>query len=212
MQAAPAASVLEFREAKLAVASPEEALSVRLGPAAPRSRIAAATTRTVPHAEGIGTIEIPKIGVRALVREGVDQPTLARGPGHWPGTSMPGGPDNVVIGGHRVTHTRPFLDLDRLQPSDSIFITTDSGRFLYEVRKSFVVDDSEGWIATAMWEPMLTLFTCHPKGSDEQRLVVTARLVLPPAPTPNATASEPAPSPTPVPPESPVLPLPTLPG
>ena len=40
----------------------------------------------------LGTIEIPKLGVNRALWEGVSLNTLDRGPGHWPGTAMPGTP------------------------------------------------------------------------------------------------------------------------
>ena len=66
----------------------------------------------------IGRIEIPKIGVSQPMFEGVGLDVLANGPGHWPGTAMPGDTGNAVVAGHRVTHTHPFLDIDQLNPGD----------------------------------------------------------------------------------------------
>ena len=43
----------------------------------------------------VGRIEIPRLGVSAIVLEGVDAQTLRRGVGHIPETSLPGGPGNV---------------------------------------------------------------------------------------------------------------------
>ena len=43
----------------------------------------------VPLVE-LGTIEIPKIGVDKSMFEGITLTTLDHGPGHWPGTAMPG--------------------------------------------------------------------------------------------------------------------------
>ncbi|MBV8160606.1 MAG: class E sortase, partial [Acidimicrobiia bacterium] len=55
--------------------------------------------------------------------EGVGLDVLANGPGHWPGTAMPGDNGNAVVAGHRVTHTHPFLDIDQLQPGDQVVFT-----------------------------------------------------------------------------------------
>ena len=38
----------------------------------------------------LGTIEIPKIGISKSIYEGITLTTLDHGPGHWPGTAMPG--------------------------------------------------------------------------------------------------------------------------
>src|SRR5205085_2692075 len=71
--------------------------------------------------------------------DGVDLDVLANGPGHWPGTPMPGDVGNVVVAGHRVTHTHPFLDIDQLNPGDQVIFTTSAGRFVYAVTQTFIV-------------------------------------------------------------------------
>ena len=118
-------------------------------------------------------IRIERIGLDTTVYSGVDLDTLAMGPGHWPGSALPGGAGNVVIGGHRVTWTRPFHDLDLLQTGDIIEV----GRARYEVDRSFVVGPEDVWIVTPTPQPTITLFACHPKHSAAQRIVVTGRLV-----------------------------------
>src|SRR5690606_21405806 len=99
------------------------------------------------------------------------------GPGHWPGTPLPGQPGNVVFGGHRVTHSHPFRDLDQLAPGDLIeFELTDGSRHAYAVTEQFVVQPDALWIVDPLPGEMLTLFACHPKGSARQRIVVRAAL------------------------------------
>jgi sortase (surface protein transpeptidase) len=78
-----------------------------------------ATTVDPPTYE-IGQIDIPAIGVSETVFEGDSQTALALGPGHHTVSAQFGQPGNVVIGGHRTTHTHPFLDLDQLKPGDKI--------------------------------------------------------------------------------------------
>ena len=77
----------------------------------------------------LGTIEIPRIGISKSIYEGITLTTLDHGPGHWPGTAMPGKFGNVVIAGHRVSHDRPFRNLDQLVEGDDVFMTTGDGRF-----------------------------------------------------------------------------------
>src|SRR4051794_24850931 len=52
----------------------------------------------------IGRIEIPKIGLKAVVVEGVAVDDLKDGPGHYPETPMPGQKGNAAIAGHRTTY------------------------------------------------------------------------------------------------------------
>jgi sortase A len=125
----------------------------------------------------LGTIEIPKIALDHAFYEGAELPNLHWGPGHWPGTALPGQFGNTVIAGHRVSHTRPFLDIDQLVPGDQIILTTRDGRFVYEVTGHEIVTSEDVRIADPTLTPTLTLMACHPKGSLQQRYVVRGRLI-----------------------------------
>lgn len=123
----------------------------------------------------IGRIRIPAIGLDHEVYEGVSLTVIDVGPGHWPGTPTPGGAGNVVFGGHRVTNSHPFRDLDLLKPGDEIsFEMYDGTRAYYAVTEQFIVNPDAMWIVDPTPTPMLTLFACHPKGSARQRIVVRA--------------------------------------
>jgi sortase A len=125
----------------------------------------------VPLVE-LGTIEIPKLGVTKSMYEGITLTTLDNGPGHWPGTAMPGHQGNVVIAGHRVSHDKPFRHLEQLEPGDDVIMTTDEGRFVYKVTSTEVVYPDALWIADQTAEYTGTLFACTPPGSTRQRIVV----------------------------------------
>ena len=120
----------------------------------------------------LGTIEIPKIGVTKSMYEGITLSTLNHGPGHWPGTALPGSQGNVVIAGHRVSHDKPFRNLDKLAPGDQVIMTTDAGRFVYEVTGTDIVYPDALWIADQTADYTATLFACNPPGSTRQRIVV----------------------------------------
>jgi sortase A len=120
----------------------------------------------------LGTVEIPRIGVTKSIYEGITLSTLDHGPGHWPGTAMPGAQGNVVVAGHRVSHDKPFRYLDRLAPGDDVIFTTDAGRFVYKVTATEVVGPEALWIVDQTAEFTGTLFACHPPGSTRQRIVV----------------------------------------
>jgi sortase A len=120
----------------------------------------------------LGTIEIPKIGISKSIYEGITLTTLDHGPGHWPGTAMPGKFGNVVIAGHRVSHDKPFRNLDQLVEGDDVFMTTGDGRFDYKVTGIEIVTPDAVWIADQTPDYTATLFACNPPGSTRQRIVV----------------------------------------
>lgn len=142
------------------------------------------------------TLEIPRIGVNSPVFEGDSESVLSRGPGHTPGTGLPGQPGNVVIPGHRTLSPRPFHDIDKLQPGDEMILTTPSGRYVYRMTSSTIVAPEGVWITAPTPDATITIYACHPKGSDRQRYVVFGRLV-----------AEPPPPPPPPPPRRPLLDL-----
>lgn len=122
-------------------------------------------------------IMVPKVGLDAVVFEGVSGETLAQGPGHMPDTPLPGQPGNAVISGHRTTHGRPFFDFDLLQPGDRIDVETSIGTHVYVVRESLIVAPTDVWVTDDKAGGWLTLTTCNPKFSARERLIVSAELV-----------------------------------
>lgn len=127
--------------------------------------------------EGFARMIVDKIGLDAVVFQGVDPATLRLGPGHMSHTPLPGQPGNAVISGHRTTYGAPFFDLDQLEPGDIIEVETAIGVHRYEVRESLVVTPNDWWVTEEREGAWLTLTTCHPKFSARQRLIVVAELV-----------------------------------
>lgn len=120
----------------------------------------------------VGEIRIPKIGLVHPVYEGVTLTVIDHGPGHWPGSAMPGQLGNAVFAGHRVTHSHPFRHVDRLAAGDEILLSTAQGEFRYTVTRTEIVGSRDTWIVDPTPDATLTLFACHPPGSAKQRIVV----------------------------------------
>ena len=125
----------------------------------------------------IGTIEIPKIGLMHPIYEGVWLSVVDHGPGHWPGTAMPGSVGNATFAGHRVTHSHPFYDMDKLAVGDRVIFHMQNGDFTYAITETLIVNPDALWIADQTPKTTMTLFACHPKHSAAQRIVVKGELV-----------------------------------
>jgi sortase A len=125
----------------------------------------------------LGRLRIPAIGVDQPLQEGMTLVAINRGPSHWPGTAGPGELGNMVIAGHRTTYTRPFWDLDLLQPGDEMIIETPEATHTYAVTGTEIVTPDALWIADQGFEHTATTFACHPKGSARYRIVVQWQLV-----------------------------------
>lgn len=131
-----------------------------------------------PNGAPVGRIRAETIGLDTLLVKGVDTSALKTGPGWMPGTPAPGDPGNMVVSGHRTTYGGPFRNIDDLNVGDRITITVP-GRAdtVYEVRSTQIVKPRDVWVASPTDGVRLTLTTCHPEGSDRQRLVVQAELI-----------------------------------
>lgn len=121
----------------------------------------------------LGRLAIPALGVDMAMYEGIRMPTLDRGPGHWPGSAMPGQPGNVVVGGHRTSKHAVFRHVDELVAGDEIVFTDpDGAQHVYVVSRTEVVEPSAVWIVDPTESPEATLFACHPPGSTRERIIV----------------------------------------
>ena len=130
--------------------------------------------------EGVARLEIPRMGLHRIVVEGATAGDLAKGPGHFPETPLPGQLGNAAIAGHRTTHGHPFYDIDELRPGDEIIVTTLNGRYVYGVTDTEVVspDDYADVIPTTdATKATLTLVSCTPRYSSTNRIVVHSELL-----------------------------------
>jgi sortase A len=146
-----------------ASASSADAAPRKAAPPAPRSLI--------------GRIEVPRLGLSALAREGVDIGTLRGSAGHVPGSALPGEVGNAAFAAHRDTFFRP---LQRIRAGDEITIATAAGDFRYRVSQTRIVDPSDVSVLAASPDATLTLVTCYPFdyiGSAPQRFIVSAHLM-----------------------------------
>jgi sortase A len=135
------------------------------------------STGSVAAGSPIGLLTIVRIGmVDDVIIEGVDDADLRQGPGHYPGTPLPGQAGNAAIAGHRTTYAAPFYNLDQLRTGDPIVVRTIAGTFHYAVTRTMIVVPTDSSVLDDTAVSELTLTTCNPRYSAAQRLVVVALL------------------------------------
>ena len=125
----------------------------------------------------LGRIEIPRIGVVAIVREGDDDTTLAVAVGHISGTARPGENGNMALAGHRDSFFRGLRDIRR---SDTIRIVTPTRPYEYVVDSTEIVSPEDTRVLDPTGDAVLTLVTCYPfsyVGHAPSRFIVRASLV-----------------------------------
>ena len=122
----------------------------------------------------IGRIDIPRLGLSAIVIEGTSATSLRRAVGHITGTALPGQPGNVGISGHRDTFFRP---LRNVRQGDLVALTTLTGEYRYRVVSTKVVPPENVAVLDAGSQESLTLVTCYPfyyVGPAPSRFIVRA--------------------------------------
>ena len=128
-------------------------------------------------AGALGEIEIPRIGVAAMIVEGIDNRTLRRAVGHIPGTPLPGQQGNVGIAGHRDTF---FRALRNVRQDDEINLTTYDGSYHYRVTSTQIVEPDATQVLDHSDGDILTLVTCYPfyfVGPAPRRFIVRAQRI-----------------------------------
>ena len=142
--------------------------------------------------DAIGVINIPSIGLKDVVMEGVSDQVLLTGPGHLPGTALPGSAGVSVLAAHRDAHFRSLKDVD---VGDRVILRLPRGRQAYEVVSKRIAGPADGWVTVPRDRPVLRLVTCWPPnwiGPAPDRLVVSAVPVEAASPSePSVTKTEP---------------------
>ena len=123
---------------------------------------------------GLGILCIGKKEIPVAI--GVDEATLADGPGWMPDSALPGQAGMSVILGHRNRkHLRPLQDVEI---GDSLCFRYPDGReYAYTVSEIVIYEDSADWRLPALDGNTLVLVTCYPfrySGNAPGKYVVVA--------------------------------------
>jgi sortase A len=140
---------------------------------APPAATTQARAQPVPGST-LGRIEIPRLGVSAVIRAGSDARTLQLAVGHIPGTAVPGDKGNIGLAGHRDTFFRRLKDI---RADDEIRIVTANATYRFRVEDTRVVSPRDTWVLNPTRTATLTLVTCYPFtyiGSAPDRFIVRA--------------------------------------
>jgi sortase A len=154
------------------------------------------TIKDPPLGSGIAILRIPRFGPKYVfvIVQGTSTDDLIKGPGHYPGTAMPGGVGNFAVAGHRTTYLHPFYNINELRDGDPIVIETRTRWLTYTVENiphtaaryqeivspddiavSYPVPDQPNSALPAT-QRVLTFTSCNPRYSAAQRIVVHALL------------------------------------
>ena len=129
----------------------------------------------------MGSVEIPRIGIRLPVFHTTAEEILEQGAGHLEGSSLPVGGEgtHAVISAHRgLPSAALFTDLDKLEEGDHFLLHVLDETLCYEVDRILVVEPEEtDGLAVEEGKDLVTLLTCTPYGVNTQRLLVRGHRV-----------------------------------
>jgi LPXTG-site transpeptidase (sortase) family protein len=125
--------------------------------------------------EVIGEIQVPRLGLSAMVVQGDSPASLRHAVGHLTKSALPGEWGNVALAGHRDTLFRPLREI---QVGDEIRFKTFGQNFKYVVESMEVVAPTDLHVLEATSGHDLTFITCFPfyyLGPAPKRFIVRAR-------------------------------------
>jgi sortase A len=162
------------------------------------SQIPAQKQMHIANGSIVGRLDIKRLHVRAMVREGDSDRTLSVALGHIPGTAFPSQNGNVGIAGHRDSL---FRGLKNIAANDEITFETPRADYVYRVESTQIVRPQQVDVLNPGTARELTLVTCFPfdyVGSAPDRFIVKARLVSEDNTAENDIHDEPVAAPHPV--------------
>jgi sortase A len=133
--------------------------------------------RVLAEGDVLGEIQVPRLGLSAIVVQGDSPANLRRAVGHLSKSALPGQWGNVALAGHRDTFFRPLRDI---QVGDEIRFKTPERSFEYVVESIEVVVPRDIRVLEPSSGHELTFITCFPfhyVGPAPKRFVVRAREV-----------------------------------
>lgn len=146
--------------------------------------------RDIPTGAVLGRVDIPRLHLSAMVRQGADEETLKTAVGHVPSTQFAGEVGNFAIAAHRDTL---FRALKNIRIGDTVTFQSTEGNYEYKVASTQIVKPTDVSVIRPQGDQkLLTMITCYPfyfVGSAPKRFIVTARLSNGDAAAPAQSAS-----------------------
>jgi sortase A len=126
--------------------------------------------------DGFGRIDVPRLGLRAVIVYGTETEPLKRGPGLDPRTFFPGQGRLVYVAGHRTTYGAPFSKIDELRKGDVIQVEVPYATFTYTVTGSRIVEADNLSVLRSKNFEQIALQACHPRFFATHRWITYGRL------------------------------------
>jgi LPXTG-site transpeptidase (sortase) family protein len=124
-------------------------------------------------------LSIPVMNLDEPVLDGATARTVNNGVWRLPNSATPGSGSNTVLVGHRYSYNpgiaHPFYSLDIVKVGDSVGVYWENRLYTYTVTEVKVVAPTALEIEAPTPYEQLTLYTCTPLWTSNQRLVIIAK-------------------------------------
>lgn len=130
------------------------------------------------YVDGDLVLRIPRLDLETPVMNGTDEESLKNGVGLYEYAQLPGENNcNVSIAGHRDIYGCEFYSIDQITDGDLLYLINQDTVYTYQYKQTEIVEADD-------WGPIyckdyscLTLTSCHPIGTSQKRIIVTAELI-----------------------------------
>ena len=123
----------------------------------------------------IGVVDIPSVGIRGQIYEGIDDETLKYYVGRFTTGVMPGKVGNFAIAAHNNIYTEIFRNLYKVQIGEKVRIITRSKEYVYQVTSKQTINPTQVEVLKGSKKKEITLVTCTNMG--RERVIVKGELV-----------------------------------
>jgi sortase A len=133
--------------------------------------------------DGKTWIVIPRLHLRMQIVSGISDDRLGLGVGWYRRSQKPGSKGNIGLAGHRTTYPAPFYFLDKMRVADSVILIVGNELHRYLVKANAagepydVVQPDNVSVLSYLGFDSVTLTTCTPIGTVDERLIVHAKLM-----------------------------------
>jgi len=168
--------------APASVAAPGTTVSATVATLPTEDPGAAQFDANVASQDAFALLYVPRMREHAWgtpILHGVADEQLDVGIGHFPSAPLPGENGNFSLAGHRMTHGKPFTDIDKLVAGDEVIVETRDSFYVYTLKVDRIVNPTDVWVLDDQPVPevsgadkgIITLVTCTPKWSTKQRWI-----------------------------------------
>ncbi|MEG1448543.1 MAG: sortase [Oscillospiraceae bacterium] len=122
-------------------------------------------------------LKIPSIEVETKVLKGTSDANLKKAVALYENSDIPEkGNRNVCIAGHRDIYGAEFYNIDKIKEGDRFYLFRGNKVFVYNYIETVIVEKDNWDMLSRQGKSLITLTSCHPLRTSQQRIIATGVL------------------------------------